>query len=128
MSSIVNNYKLLDCSPKLCFIPEAGIGLADVNRISSPVPDDIRFIQNSLELELDELRNFTKRLNDSLNILTPWTIKVSHLRRDNKWVPVYSRFYDGLHLSADQSSKMARILKKFVKKVFDVSVSTNPLS
>lgn len=128
MHSIVNNYHLMDCDTKLCFIPEAGVSLALINHVISPVPEDIRLIQLDLENELDDLRNLTKRLNDSLNILTPWTIKVTHLRRDNKWVPAYVRSHDGLHPSVNQAYKMARILKKFAQNVFEVSDSTNTVS
>lgn len=128
MHSITNNYRLMNCNTKLCFIPEAGVGLARINHIASPIPEDIRSIQLNLENELVDLRNFTKRMNDSLDIITPWTIKVTHLRRENKWVPVYSRSHDGLHPSFAQAFKMAKIIKNFVRNVFEVHEDHIPVS
>lgn len=120
MNMIVSNYRLLNCSTKLCFIPEAGLDLACINNVRFPIPEDIQIIQQNLEVELEELRSFTKRLNDSLNILTPWTLKVTHLRRNNKWVPAYTRSSDGLHPSSAQTYKMAGIIKRYVQNVFDI--------
>lgn len=118
MDSIVRNYQLLNCNTKLCFIPEAGVGLAMLNRISPPIPEDVRALQSQLEEELSDLQNFTKALNDSLNILTPWTLKITHLRRENNWVPVYSRSDDGLHPSTAQAFRMAKVIKKHAQSVF----------
>lgn len=120
MSDMVNNYRLLNTDTKLCFVPESGIDLARVNSLCEPIPNEVQQIQTNLEIELDELRNFTKSLNDGMGVLTPWTLKVTHHRRTSKWIPVYSRLSDGLHPTVYQARRIAEILHKFVVNMFNL--------
>lgn len=62
-----------------------------------PISGEINCIQRNLEWELAELRCYTKHVNDYMNVITPWTLKVTHLRRRNQWYPVYTRMRDGIH-------------------------------
>lgn len=114
MSGLANNYNLLNPKTKLCFMPEAGLDLAMVNRLTY-VDENIKVIQAKLESELEELRCHTKHINDSMNMTTPWTLKVTHSRRKNKWWPAYSRSVDGLHPTLYQANYLARVLKEFSK-------------
>lgn len=120
MSEMANNHRLLNTGTKLCFIPEAGIDLAKYNYPYEQRQNGVLTLQYELENELEDLRNFTKSLNDSLNVLTPWTLKVTHHRRASKWIPVYSRMSDGLHPTLYQAYQMAKILHKYVINMFNL--------
>lgn len=117
LSGLADNYNLLNSSTKVCFIPEPGTSLAMINNIPKPVDDETHTIQMRLEEELTELRCHMKHVNDRMNIITPWTLKVSHVRRNNRWYPVYRRSADGLHPTRNQAYKMALILKEFSERI-----------
>lgn len=114
MSGLANNYNLLNPDTKLCFMPEAGVDLAMVNQLTY-VDETTKAIQANLEIELEDLRCHTKRTNDSMSTITPWTLKITHSRRKNKWHPAYSRSTDGLHPSLFQAHNLASVLKEFSK-------------
>lgn len=120
MRDMASNYRLLNTKTKLCFIPEAGIDLVKFNSLKEPISIEVRRLQSDLETELQELRDFTKNLNTSMNVLTPWTLKVTHRRHSNKWIPVYSRSNDGLHPTLHQAYQIASVLHKFVITLFQM--------
>lgn len=116
MSGLAANYNLLNTSVKLCFMPEPGLNLAMVNRLPIPTTESEHKVQMDLENELTDLRSHTKHVNDTMSIITPWSLKITHLRRQNIWYPVYRRMHDGLHPTVHQAYKLAILLKEFSKR------------
>lgn len=112
MSDIFGNYSLMYTNTKLCMLPEPGIDLVKYNRIRDPVDYNILMTQNELEGKLHFLQELTRSLNASVNIKTPWTLDITHARRNGRIVPVYDRLSDGLHFPTSIRRKLARILSK----------------
>lgn len=118
MESIVSNFRLLDLPCRLCFLPEPGADLIRYNRLFHPVDWNYLIIQEQLENYLVSLHAFTRRLNKSLQMPTPWTLDASHTRRNGRLIQVYSRFRDGLHPALPQVKKWAEIIVQFVADLF----------
>lgn len=125
MKGLATNYNLLNSETKLCFMPEPGLSLGMVNHIHEPYSDELFNLQRNLEHELTVLHHHTKEVNDSMHCMTPWTLKATHLRRRNKWFPVYSRMRDGLHPTLHQAYKLACIIKEFGKKMLSLKRGGN---
>lgn len=115
MNGIANNFKLLQLPCRLCFIPEPGADLIRYNRLVHPINWRFLVIQHQLEDYLVSLHAFTRRLNNSLGMPTPWTLDATHTRRNNQLVQVYSRLRDGLHPTLTQVKKWAEIIIRFVQ-------------
>lgn len=112
MEGIASNFKLLQLPCKLCFIPEPGADLIRYNRLCHPVDWNYLIIQE--ENFMVSLHSFTRRLNKSLQMPTPWTLDASHTHRNGRLIQVYSRFRDGLHPALPQLKKWAEIIVNFV--------------
>lgn len=115
MKSMANNFKLLGQGNKLCFLQEPGLDLVRWNRIQHPVPWQVLIRQASLEHNLDILQRFTLNLNSWLGVPTPWTLEVTHCLRNNKWIPVYDRLFDGIHPSQQQVNKYSRAIVRYAR-------------
>lgn len=114
MEDIVSNFRLLQLPCRLCFIPEPGADLIRYNRLHHPIGWNYLIIQEELENYMVSLHAFTRRLNKSLQMPTPWTLDASHTRRNGRLIQVYSRFRDGLHPALPQVKKLAEIIVQFV--------------
>lgn len=112
MSDIFGNYSLMYTNTKLCMLPEPGLDLVKYNRILNPVDHNLLLIQNELEQKLHFLQELTRSLNASVNMKTPWTLDITHARRNGRCIPVYDRLSDGLHFPTVIRRKYARILSK----------------
>lgn len=88
MRGIVNNFRLLNCPCKLCFVPEPGADLVRYNHVLHPVPWDVLIIQEELEDKLEALLISTRRLNDEMDMPTPWTMNITHARRNGQLLPI----------------------------------------
>lgn len=115
MEDIVSNFKLLQLPCRLCFIPDPGADLIRYNRLYHPIEWNYLIIQEELESFMVSLHSFTRRLNRSLHMPTPWTLDASHTRRNGRLTQVYSRFRDGLHPALPQVRKWAEIIVNFVR-------------
>lgn len=118
MEDIVSNFQLLQLPCQLCFIPVPGADLIRYNRLHHLIEWDYLIIQEELENFMVSLHAFTRRLNRSLGMPTPWTLDASHTRRNGRLVQVYSRFRDGLHPALSQVKKWAEILVNFARGLF----------
>lgn len=121
MNGIVNNFELLNLPCKLCFVPEPGADLVRYNRVSHPVPWDVLIIQEELEDRLESLLFTTRRLNDKLHMPTPWTMNITHARRNGQLLPIYDRLRDGLHPALWQIKKLATVLIEFTRGYYNLN-------
>lgn len=119
MEGIVSNFRLLDLPCRLCFLPEPGADLIRYNRLFHPIDWKYLIIQEELESFMVSLHAFTRRLNRSLQMPTPWTLDASHTRRNGRLIQVYSRFRDGLHPALPQVKKWAEIIVEFAAELFN---------
>lgn len=121
MNGMISNFKLLDLPGKLCFVPEPGADLIRYNHVRHPVPWDKLIIQQELEERLEDLLISTRRMNDRLSVPTPWTMNITHSRRNGGLIPIYDRFRDGLHPSLVQVKKLAIVIIDFTRDLFNLN-------
>lgn len=121
MNSMVKNFTLLNVPGKMCFVPEPGADLIRYNQVHHPVPWQALIIQEELEDKLEMLLLTTRRLNDKMHMPTPWTMNITHARRNNNLLPIYDRLRDGLHPSMNQVKKLASVLIDFTRGYFNLN-------
>lgn len=114
MWTIKHNFTLLDTDASLVFMPEPGADLLIYNRHFHPARYLKLITQESFQSNIEKLQMATSRINDSLGSATPRWLEVTHDRRGNRWVPVYSRLYDGLHPTAAIVDKYAETISDYV--------------
>lgn len=125
MNGIVNNFLLLNLQCKLCFVPEPGADLIRYNQVVHPVPWNVLIIQEELEDKLEWLLFTTRRLNEKLNMPTPWTMNITHARRNGNLLPIYDRLRDGLHPALWQIKKLAVVIIEFTRGCFNLNEEHN---
>lgn len=92
MKDIVSNFRLLHLPCRLCFISEPGADLIRYNRLHHPIDWSYLIIQEELENYMVSLHAFTRRLNSSLQMPTPWTLDASHTRRNGRLIQQYTAY------------------------------------
>lgn len=125
MWDIKHNFTLLNTNATLVFLPEQGADLITYNRQFHPVQSIKLIVQESFMRNVSRLQAATRRINDSLSSPTPRWLEVSHYRRGKEWIPVYSRFYDGLHPTAVMIDHYARIICDYVNWRFNIHGARN---
>lgn len=114
MWDIQNNFTLLDKDAKLVFMPEPGADLLIYNRHFHPARADRLIAQESFLNNIEKLQKATRQINLTLGSPTPRWLEATHDRRGLKWIPVYSRLYDGLHPTATVVDRYASIISEYV--------------
>lgn len=89
LSDNTSNFTLMYIKTKFCIIPDPGCDLIRYNSVTNPVPRYLLEIQEKFDNGIYFLRELTKSLNESINMITQWTIDVTHGRRYGKSVPDY---------------------------------------
>lgn len=113
---IARNYRMIAPACKFVFLPDPGADLIRLNRIPHPVPWRELVVQQELEEHLELLHLYTRALNSYMGSLTPWSLDVSHAHRNGNLRPVYDRFYDGIHFSSEQVSKLASEINRYSRE------------
>lgn len=118
MKNMSANFLLIGVKRKLCFLQEPGMDLVVYNQIRHPVHWSYLITQASLEKNLAILQRFTKKLNESLNTPTIWSMSVTHAFKNGVWMPIYDRLRDGLHPSQNQIVVYAKLIASYARKVY----------
>lgn len=116
MMEMVNNLKMIRPGLKLCFLPEAGADLLAYNGVMHPVPYKLLIVQETFEVYLRDLQFVTRLINTRTGATTPWSLDATHRWNAGKLIPVYSRSFDGLHLTHQQVKKLASLLTKYARE------------
>lgn len=112
MDEMANNAKLIGSHTKACFLPENRMDVNAYNGISDPIPWKNLTTQHELERGFIQLQRKARFLNNTMNIVTPRSLDITHSRRNGRLRPVYGKLYDGLHFSRPVARHLACILNE----------------
>lgn len=112
MAAISSNFSLLNQGNKLCFLPESGCDLIRMNGIYHPVP--------CFEHNLEILQLKAEKINLQFGVPAPWTLEISHDLRHDRWVPLYDRFFDGIHPTDKQAAEYSIAIARYVQSALHV--------
>lgn len=94
LDEIANNARLICTYTKVCFLPENGMDINKYNGIEDPIPWRNLTTQHELERGFLRLQRKARFINDSMNIVTPRSLDITHSRRNGRMRPVYGRLYN----------------------------------